>query len=810
MAPVRAPTTSLMPTRRRRLAVGAIAGVVLLALLVVLLVVRPWNRSGTVGEPTVWDAISGGITGDGVPVETALQAFAYLSGIDIPGVHVPAGAAGGDAPTSATGALRWVRGHWTELTPDQRASIERFIAARPNDRVIQVTGPAGEPIAAAGDQVASNDNGLPRGLVPRRITTDAPAATVGDAIREDVLATIAHIGPKLGIPTIREGTFLKDVTLTLTEDSGLRKDGSYTFWLTQPATESGNYSPCNLTVYKNMWSKETAGQPLSPTMHVTLTHEIVHCYQYAVIDDLSTADLMPTWIMEGSAIWLAGNDTGIVEPMTPGLWRNWILGKPWISLTARSYDAYGWYALLDHLGRPMWSLFADAWRAAATSSGAGRSEAFIAVLDGDAEDVTRAWAPLHARESSWNDPWIPYGFGLPADIRSPRIDVAATGAGHTDSLPDRSNSIYTVTGSEGEIVLVETDGLDSAHDGALHSALAFTSQRFCVKGDCICPPGTRRAGELVADTEMRIPFVVAFQAPKGGAGQRISSRTLEQECGRDERSSAPSARASVKPPRAGGQKPPRCGTRCPGSNGDPHMQTVDGVSYDFQAAGEFTLLRTPDGSVELQARQEPAAGVEAGRVSNNTAIALRMGDHRVAVYAISGRLEVRVDGVVRAGTAPLEIGGGRLETHPGGVEIDLPDGTVVWALTRGSSGIYALVDPSESLVAAGVGLIGRSAPGLGIPRLPDGTALPAALDRHDAYALTYQRFADAWRLTDATTLFDYDAPRTPRATRSTTTRPRRRSRRSRSSIRPRPPPVGRRAPQSRTPGCRTSAPSMSS
>ena len=62
--------------------------------------------------------------------------------------------------------------------------------------------------------------------------------------------------------------------------------------------------------------------------------------------------------MEGSAIWLAGNDTGIVEPMVPGLWRKYIMGKPENPLTLRTYDAYGWYALLDHLGRPMWSLVA--------------------------------------------------------------------------------------------------------------------------------------------------------------------------------------------------------------------------------------------------------------------------------------------------------------------------------------------------------------------------------------------------------------------------------------------------------------------
>ena len=60
----------------------------------------------------------------------------------------------------------------------------------------------------------------------------------------------------------------------------------------------------------------------------------------------------------------------------------------------------------------------------------------------------------------------------------------------------------------------------------------------------------------------------------------------------------------------------------------------------------------------------------------------------------------------------------------------------------------------------GIGLVGRSAPGFGVPRLPDGTALPKPFDRHETYALLYERFADAWRVTDATTLFDYESGRT--------------------------------------------------
>ena len=365
-----------------------------------------------------------------------------------------------------------------------------------------------------------------------------------------------------------------------------------------------------------------------------------------------------------------------------------------------------------------------------------------------------AWAPLHAREPSWGDPWVPYGLGLPADALAKRIEVKATVEGYRASLPDRSNRVYSVTGSDGEVVLVETDGLASAHDGALDSALAFTSRRFCVDGDCICPPGTQRAGEHLADEAMHLPFVVAFQAPAGGAHQRISSKTMEQECGRDERSPAPSA--SGKRPVATGRKPPRCGGQCASSIGDPHMRTVDGVGYDFQAAGEFTLLQTPDGEVDVQVRQEPADGPERGIVSNTTAVAARVGDHRVGVYLTPAGLELRVDGVIQAGAGPFDLGGGRAGRFSTGIVIDLPDGTVIWAISEAPYEINVLVDPASTAADVGRGLVGRSAPGLGVPRLPDGAALPKAVGRPDFYAMLYQRFADAWRVTDTTTLFDYD------------------------------------------------------
>jgi len=87
----------------------------------------------TAAPKTVWQNITAGITDGTVPKQTALEAFAYLYRVDIPGVTVPKGIEGDDGPTSGSGAMRWVQANWAELTPDQQAVINRYLVPGPND-----------------------------------------------------------------------------------------------------------------------------------------------------------------------------------------------------------------------------------------------------------------------------------------------------------------------------------------------------------------------------------------------------------------------------------------------------------------------------------------------------------------------------------------------------------------------------------------------------------------------------------------------------------------------------------------------------
>ena len=127
-----------------------------------------------------------------------------------------------------------------------------------------------------------------------------------------------------------------------------------------------------------------------------------------------------------------------------------------------------------------------------------------------------------------------------------------------------------------------------------------------------------------------------------------------------------------------------CTGGCAGSNGDPHLLTTNGFRYDFQAAGEFTLLRSPDGSLEIQARQEPYPTSSSRDVAINTSVAARANGHRITISQ-GTPLKVQVDGAAVDLSQPRDLGSGAaVRSLAKGVEVDFPDGTVLSALNVGA------------------------------------------------------------------------------------------------------------------------------
>jgi hypothetical protein len=213
-----------------------------------------------------------------------------------------------------------------------------------------------------------------------------------------------------------------------------------------------------------------------------------------------------------------------------------------------------------------------------------------------------------------------------------------------------------------------------------------------------------------------------------------------------------------------------------GDNGDPHITTVDGTHYDFQSAGEFTLLR--DGNaMEIQARQTPVSGAPPvtnphtglkSCVSINTAVAARVGGHEVSYQpGLSGKpdpsgLELRIDGVLTDIQALQSVNlgpGGRVAKAPvgNGIEIEFPNGTSLTAIPQWwSSQSKWYLNLSVFNTPATEGVMGLIPTGDWLPMLPDGSSMgPRPTPLSQRYIDLNQTFADAWRITDATSLFDY-------------------------------------------------------
>ena len=207
-------------------------------------------------------------------------------------------------------------------------------------------------------------------------------------------------------------------------------------------------------------------------------------------------------------------------------------------------------------------------------------------------------------------------------------------------------------------------------------------------------------------------------------------------------------------------------------NGDPHILTVDGTKYDFQAAGEFTLLRDTEG-MELQARQTPAVTpppIPDGYtgltecVSLNTAFAARVGSHRISYQTLrESRLQFFLDGK----PAQIPQGGMDLDAHrvttfaaagETGIRIDYAHGPVVKVTPHywTSYGIWYLQIDVSNTSADGAGIMARIPKGSWLPALPSGATVgPMPASHYERYVTLYKTFADAWRVTDQSSLFLY-------------------------------------------------------
>ena len=137
------------------------------------------------------------------------------------------------------------------------------------------------------------------------------------------------------------------------------------------------------------------------------------------------------------------------------------------------------------------------------------------------------------------------------------------------------------------------------------------------------------------------------------------------------------------------------------------------------------------------------------------------GGLRLPADAQRNNLVLRVDGKEqKLGKKALNLGGGGriVQVASGrGIEIDFPDGTRLIVTSNwwtDQSVWYMNIDVLNT--HAREGIMGSINPTGWLPALPDGIPMgPMPVTLAQRYIDLNQKFADAWRVTNATSLFDY-------------------------------------------------------
>jgi hypothetical protein len=698
---------------RNRLVILAV--VVLIAVLgsIVILVVGDDNADP---DPTPLQQVLWEIEDDGTwSRETALRAFAAVFG-PLPGVEVPEGP---EAEVEfGTIAIRMLSLYIDEITPEQREAA--LAAAGPLSEFL-----TGSPEATPGPrQVAIETMGF-------SLSADLLAADADD-YEAEIAGIVAGIESKIGRPLSLE------VEVVVSPDPvGILHATAL------PVADDGkNISECRVTVLPN--AQGLSGKNLT----AVLAHETWHCFEYSRLGTLSRRKGSPPWIMEGQAMWVGEAYVGGSSGLEPAdrHWKEYLIDPgPGKGLFARSYDAIGFYSHLHDQGINPWTVLDPILDQTSNLA------AFNAAVGGKSLDVVTTWGPSWYRDGSptstfslVNAPGIPG----PAVRPAPGAFTISNGTFQQVSATTPLSAAISDVSVQSEILTIDVMGQGMVGDMMFGDEITFVANTrvFCMVEECSCPDGTPGPSDHLGE-EVRV--AVTGDALSGSdallRGWSIAEWCQEED---DEEDPAP-------PGSGGGPGTPCSDGGCGSSNGDPHLTTIDGRSYDFQAAGEFVLLRSD--AVEVQTRQEPYR--RSTSVTINTAVAVTADGGRAAVYADGAGLRLLVDGTEAPIGIPTDSGGLQISPVADGVQIEAPDGTIVWALSLGEWGINILVSPSAELSETGTGLLSGTGAGP-LPALPDGTEVDVEADYRTAL---YTHLADGWEVTAESTLFDYEAGAGPQS-----------------------------------------------
>ncbi|HIK44263.1 MAG TPA: VWD domain-containing protein [Leptolyngbyaceae cyanobacterium M65_K2018_010] len=524
---------------------------------------------------------------------------------------------------------------------------------------------------------------------------------------------------------------------------------------------SGEWEVC-LVVISNTWNDLVETDKRS-----NIAHELYHCYQREKVGALSP---LPPWVLEGSASW-AGEMFSGGSNLGTNRWQRYL--TTYAQIEDRSYDALGVFAHMAYSGAGnVWTLIDRALTPPLPPPAAEAAwiERFLGLM-ANREEFLQTWAMGLERNPS-QPAWNTNGPGITGDRREIQTLAIPQGRRITRTI----QRLYQLNLPEGEVVSVQAS---SSHGGIRWGDAETTRisgsfyQWYCLGDSCRCEDGRMPAGVTSVDSPQATIALTGYP----GDGE-LGIDPVENPCEEEPET----ADGGSEPPVAGPGTPWGGGGRARGtSHGDPHLITYDGYRYSFQTVGEFWLTAARDGHFQVQARQQPIPGRP---LSMNTAVAMKVGNHRLALYADQspdGQSPLWLDGrplALPEGSLPLP-GGGTLRRSGRHYQIQWPTGeslqvaetslagtaflTLTVEVPRQAGAYQGLLgnlngNPNDDLQVRGGAVIPPQDVYAPVARLVQGL-IPAPVPLNQAqtafFQQLYRQFGESWRVAAADSLFDY-------------------------------------------------------
>ena len=441
-----------------------------------------------------WNSVLDQIGPDGaVSTDTALQAFALAFG-PMPGVNTPPGEAG--VIPDGSFAVRWLMGHWTQLTSAQRAAAVKLVPDLAH--LSDGSGHAGTASAGGDPQAALIHTAALRLRAPQR--SDFFYEQYANQEAKDIAAKVGH-----------------PLDLPLTAHVGLTTDAtSLAETVVLDANNDQQGAPAKCIITFSAAGDKLLGDDLAQTM----AHEVWHCFEgeYGGTTRLTTQ--LPAWIVEGESEWVGDALYPKGLAVSAKFWNKY-LSKPDKPLFSRAYDAVGFYSQLQQSGVDVWSSLIPALQAKDSATA-------FETLDANTDAFLDRWASGYSRSPQRGAAWDIEGPAITPTVPTPVPLAVADGGSAPLQAPAYADQLYALNASS-DILVVGAVGHVRVSDWNGNDYPVHGDASFCHRSDgCDCPNQTV---VTPAPLDLRGTNVeLALTGGPSGASGAVSGMTLDDFC----------------------------------------------------------------------------------------------------------------------------------------------------------------------------------------------------------------------------------------------------------------------------------------